>query len=57
MPRLPGPPYHFVTRVTHVAGERLSMRPGAEANEPVGSKRSAITEMLPPLVVNSAVPI
>ncbi len=31
MPRLPGPPYHFVTRVTHVAGERLSMRPGAEA--------------------------
>ncbi len=31
MPRLPGPPYHFVTRVTHVAGERLSMKPGAEA--------------------------
>jgi 3-hydroxymyristoyl/3-hydroxydecanoyl-(acyl carrier protein) dehydratase len=31
MPRLPGPPYHFVTRVTQVQGERLSMRPGAEA--------------------------
>jgi|HubBroStandDraft_2_1064218.scaffolds.fasta_scaffold02994_2 3-hydroxymyristoyl/3-hydroxydecanoyl-(acyl carrier protein) dehydratase len=31
MPRLPGPPYHFVTRVSHVAGERLSMKPGAEA--------------------------
>ena len=31
MPRLPGPPYHFVTRVTAVSGERLSMRPGAEA--------------------------
>ena len=31
MPRLPGPPYHFVTRVTKVEGERLSMRPGAEA--------------------------
>ncbi len=31
MPRLPGPPYHFVTRVTAVEGERLSMRPGAEA--------------------------
>jgi 3-hydroxymyristoyl/3-hydroxydecanoyl-(acyl carrier protein) dehydratase len=31
MPRLPGPPYHFVTRVTEVQGERLSMRPGAEA--------------------------
>jgi 3-hydroxymyristoyl/3-hydroxydecanoyl-(acyl carrier protein) dehydratase len=31
MPRLPGPPYHFVTRVTHVAGQRLSMKPGAEA--------------------------
>jgi 3-hydroxymyristoyl/3-hydroxydecanoyl-(acyl carrier protein) dehydratase len=31
MPRLPGPPYHFVTRVTQLAGERLSMRPGAEA--------------------------
>jgi 3-hydroxymyristoyl/3-hydroxydecanoyl-(acyl carrier protein) dehydratase len=31
MPRLPGPPYHFITRVTAVAGERLTMRPGAEA--------------------------
>jgi 3-hydroxymyristoyl/3-hydroxydecanoyl-(acyl carrier protein) dehydratase len=31
MPRLPGPPYHFITRVTSVAGERLTMRPGAEA--------------------------
>jgi 3-hydroxymyristoyl/3-hydroxydecanoyl-(acyl carrier protein) dehydratase len=31
MPRLPGPPYHFVTRVTQVQGERLSMRPGADA--------------------------
>ncbi len=31
MPRLPGPPYHFVTRVTHVEGDRLSMRPGAKA--------------------------
>jgi 3-hydroxymyristoyl/3-hydroxydecanoyl-(acyl carrier protein) dehydratase len=31
MPRLPGPPYHFVTRVTAVSGERLSMKPGAEA--------------------------
>jgi 3-hydroxymyristoyl/3-hydroxydecanoyl-(acyl carrier protein) dehydratase len=31
MPRLPGPPYHFVTRVTKVQGDRLSMRPGAEA--------------------------
>jgi 3-hydroxymyristoyl/3-hydroxydecanoyl-(acyl carrier protein) dehydratase len=31
MPRLPGPPYHFVTRVTHVEGERLSMKPGAKA--------------------------
>jgi 3-hydroxymyristoyl/3-hydroxydecanoyl-(acyl carrier protein) dehydratase len=30
MPRLPGPPYHFITRVTNVSGERLSMRPGAE---------------------------
>jgi len=30
MPRLPGPPYHFITRITAVAGERLSMRPGAE---------------------------
>ncbi len=31
MPRLPGPPYHFVTRVTRVEGERLSMKPGAKA--------------------------
>ncbi|HEX4445565.1 MAG TPA: hypothetical protein VH044_02470 [Polyangiaceae bacterium] len=31
MPRLPGPPYHFVTRVTKVEGERLSMKPGAKA--------------------------
>jgi 3-hydroxymyristoyl/3-hydroxydecanoyl-(acyl carrier protein) dehydratase len=31
MPRLPGPPYHFITRVTAVTGERLSMRPGAAA--------------------------
>ena len=31
MPRLPGPPYHFITRVTSVQGERLTMRPGAEA--------------------------
>jgi 3-hydroxymyristoyl/3-hydroxydecanoyl-(acyl carrier protein) dehydratase len=30
MPRLPGPPYHFITRITAVSGERLSMRPGAE---------------------------
>jgi 3-hydroxymyristoyl/3-hydroxydecanoyl-(acyl carrier protein) dehydratase len=31
MPRLPGPPYHFITRVTAVEGERLTMRPGAKA--------------------------
>jgi 3-hydroxymyristoyl/3-hydroxydecanoyl-(acyl carrier protein) dehydratase len=31
MPRLPGPPYHFITRVTALAGERLTMKPGAEA--------------------------
>jgi 3-hydroxymyristoyl/3-hydroxydecanoyl-(acyl carrier protein) dehydratase len=31
MPRLPGPPYHFVTRVTRVEGDRLSMKPGAKA--------------------------
>jgi 3-hydroxymyristoyl/3-hydroxydecanoyl-(acyl carrier protein) dehydratase len=31
MPRLPGPPYHFITRVTAVEGEGLTMRPGAEA--------------------------
>jgi 3-hydroxymyristoyl/3-hydroxydecanoyl-(acyl carrier protein) dehydratase len=31
MPRLPGPPYHFITRVTAVDGEGLTMRPGAEA--------------------------
>jgi 3-hydroxymyristoyl/3-hydroxydecanoyl-(acyl carrier protein) dehydratase len=31
MPRLPGPPYHFITRVTAVEGEGLTMRPGAAA--------------------------
>jgi 3-hydroxymyristoyl/3-hydroxydecanoyl-(acyl carrier protein) dehydratase len=31
MPRLPGPPYHFITRVTALAGDRLTMKPGAEA--------------------------
>jgi 3-hydroxymyristoyl/3-hydroxydecanoyl-(acyl carrier protein) dehydratase len=31
MPRLPGPPYHFITRVTAIEGEGLTMRPGAEA--------------------------
>jgi 3-hydroxymyristoyl/3-hydroxydecanoyl-(acyl carrier protein) dehydratase len=31
MPRLPGPPYHFITRITAVGGERLTMKPGAEA--------------------------
>ncbi len=31
MPRLPGPPYHFITRITSLAGERLTMKPGAEA--------------------------
>jgi 3-hydroxymyristoyl/3-hydroxydecanoyl-(acyl carrier protein) dehydratase len=30
MPRLPGLPYHFITRITAVDGERLTMRPGAE---------------------------
>jgi 3-hydroxymyristoyl/3-hydroxydecanoyl-(acyl carrier protein) dehydratase len=31
MPRLPGPPYHFITRVTAIEGEPMTMRPGAAA--------------------------
>jgi 3-hydroxymyristoyl/3-hydroxydecanoyl-(acyl carrier protein) dehydratase len=30
MPRLPGPPYHFMSRVTHVLGELGALQPGAE---------------------------
>jgi acyl transferase domain-containing protein/3-hydroxymyristoyl/3-hydroxydecanoyl-(acyl carrier protein) dehydratase len=27
-PRLPGPPYHFITRIAELSGEIMSMRPG-----------------------------
>lgn len=30
MPRLPGPPYHFVSRVTRLSGEIGALQPGAE---------------------------
>src|SRR5690606_23900430 len=28
-PRLPGPPYHFMTRITDLHGQMASMKPGA----------------------------